>query len=130
MVPGWILAGVNVVSLFSLHRRWLGAAVGHLAMFEMTSAEPMGACAAALRRLGFGADAQHFYSVHVVADAHHQHVAAYKLAGGLVDQRPELARDVLFGGATVMALETEAGQRMIEHRQRDQSSLLVDPPPR
>ncbi|MDK0748951.1 iron-containing redox enzyme family protein, partial [Clostridium perfringens] len=75
VVPGWTLAGVNAVSLFGLHRRWLGAAVGHLAMFEMTSVEPMGASAAALRRLGFGSDARHFYAVHVVADAHHQHVA-------------------------------------------------------
>lgn len=126
-VPGWTLAGVNVVSLFGLHRRWLGAAVGHLAMFEMTSVEPMGASAAALRRLGFGSDAGHFYSVHVVADAHHQHVAADKLAKGLVDQRPELARDVLFGGATVMALEAEAARRMIEAWQHNRSSLVVAP---
>ncbi len=128
VVPGWTLAGVNVVSLFGLHRRWLGAIVGHLAMFEMTSVEPMGASAAALRRLGFGADARHFYSVHVVADAHHQHVAADKLARGLVDQRPELAHDVLFGGAAVMALETEAARRMIDLWERDQSSLLEERP--
>ncbi len=82
VAPGWTLAGVNAVSLFGLHRRWLGAAVGHLAMFEMTSVEPMGASAAALRRLGFGADARHFYSVHVVADAHHQHVAADRARQG------------------------------------------------
>ena len=63
-----------------------------------------------------------------MADAHHQHVAADKLARGLVDQRPELANDVLFGGATVMALETEAARRMIELWERDRSSLLVDPP--
>ncbi|MCZ3389438.1 MAG: iron-containing redox enzyme family protein [Actinomycetia bacterium] len=127
LVPGWTLASVNIVSLFSLHRRWLGAAVGHLALFEMTSVEPMGASAAALRRLGFGADARHFYSVHVVADAHHQHVAADKLAKGLVNQQPELAHDVLFGGAAVMALETEAARRMIELWERDRSSLLGDP---
>lgn len=128
LVPGWTLAGVNVVSLFSLHRRWLGAAVGHLALFEMTSVEPMGASAAALRRLGFGADARHFYSVHVVADAHHQHVAADKLAKGLVDQEPEFAHDVLFGGAAVMALETEAARRMIKAWQSDHSSLLAEQP--
>jgi hypothetical protein len=128
VVPGWTLAGVNAVSLFGLHRRWLGAAVGHLAMFEMTSVEPMGASAAALRRLGFGPDARHFYAVHVVADAHHQHVAADKLARGLVEQRPDLAHDVLFGGAVVMALETEAARRMIEAWERDRSSLLPDHP--
>lgn len=127
VVPGWTLAGVNVVSLFGLHRRWLGAAVGHLAMFEMTSVEPMGASAAALRRHKFGADARHFYSVHVVADAHHQHVAADKLAKGLADQHPDLAPDVLFGGAAVMALEGEAARRMIAAWEQGRSSLLAEP---
>lgn len=128
LAPGWTLASVNIVSLFGLHRRWLGAAVGHLALFEMTSVEPMGASAAALRRLGFGADARHFYSVHVVADAHHQHVAADKLAKGLVNQQPELAHDVLFGGAAAMALETEAARRMIDAWKHNQSSLLAERP--
>jgi hypothetical protein len=124
MIPGWTLAGVNAVSLFGLHRRWLGAAVGHLAMFEMTSVEPMGANAAALRKMGFGSDARHFFAVHVVADAHHQHVAADTLAKGLVDQRPELAHDVLLGAATVMALEGEAAGRLIEAWDHGRRSLL------
>ena len=46
--------------------------VGHLALFEMTSVEPMGRYSVALRRHGAGAAARHFYEVHVVADAHHQ----------------------------------------------------------
>jgi hypothetical protein len=83
----------------------------------------MGASAAALRRHEFGADARHFYSVHVVADAHHQTVAADQLAKGLVDQHPDLAHDVLFGAATVMALEGEAARRMMAAWERDQSSL-------
>ena len=128
VTPGWTLASVNAVSMFGLHRRWLGAVIGHLAVFEMTSVEPMAANAAALRKFGFGSDAQHFFAVHVVADAHHQHVAADALAKGLVDQRPELAHDVLFGGATVMALETEAARRMIDAWQNRGSSLLTAPP--
>jgi hypothetical protein len=127
MIPGWTLAGVNAVSFFGLHRRWLGAVVGHLAMFEMTSVEPMGANAAALRKMGFGADARHFFAVHVVADAHHQNVAADKLAKGLAEQRPELAGDVLFGGATVMTLETEAARRMIDAWEQGRRSLLTSP---
>ena len=39
-IPGHALATVNLMSMFGLHRRWRGAIVGHLAMFEMTSAEP------------------------------------------------------------------------------------------
>ncbi|HEX5018245.1 MAG TPA: iron-containing redox enzyme family protein [Actinomycetes bacterium] len=129
VVPGWTLASTNAVSLFGLHRRWLGAAVGHLALFEMTSVEPMGANAAALRRLGFGPDARHFFSVHVVADAHHQTIAADHLAKGLVEQNPDVARDVLFGAATVMALEGEAARRMLEAWGQGRSSLLPEPSP-
>ena len=123
-LPGYTLAGVNVISLFGLHRRWLGACVGHLAAFEMTSVAPMGKNSAALRRLGFGSDAQHFYDVHVVADAHHQNVAAGDLASGLVEQRPDLAMDVLFGAKSVCALEAHASKRMIEDWEAGRSSLL------
>ena len=125
VLPGSSLAPVNVVSMFGLHRRWLGACVGHLAMFEMTSVAPMGATAAALRRLGFGSDARHFYAVHVVADAHHQHVAADQLARGLVAQDERYAGDVLFGAATVMAVEGEAARRILAAWEDGRSSLLA-----
>src|SRR4051812_8147663 len=54
-VPGVTLATSNLVSMFGLHRRWRGALVGHLAVFEMTSVVPMSRYAATLRRLGLGA---------------------------------------------------------------------------
>ena len=40
--PAAAFASVNTMSLFGLHRRWRGAALGHLAAVEMTSsrAEP------------------------------------------------------------------------------------------
>lgn len=123
-VPGWTLAGSNAVTMFGLHRRWLGAIVGHLAVFEMTSVEPMGANASALRSMGYGPDARHFFAVHVVADAHHQHLAADKLARGLAQQHPELATDILFGGATVMTLEAIAAERMLNAWGEGRSSLL------
>ena len=53
-VPGVTLATVNLMSLFGLHRRWRGAIVGHLALFEMTSSIPNRRYANGLRRLGFG----------------------------------------------------------------------------
>ena len=34
-LPAVTLATVNLMSLFGLHRRWRGAIVGHLALFEM-----------------------------------------------------------------------------------------------
>jgi hypothetical protein len=54
-------------------------------------------------------------------------VAADKLAKGLAEQRPELAGDVLFGGATVMTLETEAARRMIDAWEQGRRSLLTSP---
>ena len=104
-LPGPTLATTNLVSFFGLHRRWRGALVGHLALFEMTSVEPMGRYSRALERFGLSADARRFYDVHVVADAHHEIVAATDLAGGLAETEPALAGDILFGARAVMAVE-------------------------
>ena len=52
LIPGITLATVNLMSLLGLHRRWRGAIVGHLALFEMTSSVPNRRYGAALRRLG------------------------------------------------------------------------------
>jgi hypothetical protein len=41
-IPAVTLATVNLVSLFGMHRRWRGALVGHLAVFEMSSVVPNG----------------------------------------------------------------------------------------
>ena len=53
-LPGVTLATVNLMSLFGLHRRWRGALVGHLALFEMESSVPNRRYANGLRRLGCG----------------------------------------------------------------------------
>ena len=53
-IPGYTLATVNLMSLLGLHRRWRGAIVGHLALFEMTSSIPNRRYANGLRRLGLG----------------------------------------------------------------------------
>jgi hypothetical protein len=97
VLPGVTLSTVNLVSVFGLHRRWLPAMIGHLAGFEMSSVEPMAAYSAALRRLDQPQDACHFFDVHVVADAHHQQVAADDLAAGLVEQQPAAAPLIVWG---------------------------------
>src|SRR5437764_682640 len=53
LIPAVTLATVNQMSLFGLHRRWRGAIVGHLALFEMTSSIPNRRYADGLRRRGF-----------------------------------------------------------------------------
>jgi hypothetical protein len=114
LLPGPTLATVNLVSWFGLHRRLRGALVGHLAVFEMTSVEPMGRYSVALRRHGFGPWARLFYDTHVVADAHHQSVAARDLAGGLAREEPALARDVLFGAQAISALEARFTRSLLD----------------
>jgi hypothetical protein len=126
-LPGTTLATVNLVSYLGLHRRWRGALIGHLAVFEMTSVEPMGRYAAALRRLGLPPSATHFYDVHVVADAHHQVVAATDLAGGLADAEPALAGDILFGARALMAVEQRFAVRLLDSWAEGRSSLHPEP---
>jgi hypothetical protein len=124
LLPATTLAAVNIISFFALHRRWRGALVGHLALFEMTSVEPMGRYSQALRRLGFGPAARHFFEVHVVADAHHERVAAHDLAGGLAKQDPRLSADIVFGARCAMAVEGAFSEFVLGAWQRGKSSLL------
>ncbi len=103
--PGFTLATVNLVSLFGLHRRWRGALIGHLAVFEMTSVIPMGRYAGVCDRFGLPPSARRFYDVHVEADAHHEVIAVTDLASGFAEAEPERSGDVLFGARALMALE-------------------------
>jgi hypothetical protein len=114
LVPGVTLAGVNLLSGFGLHRRRRGALVGHLAAFEMTSSIPNRRYGNAIRRLGYGKAVTDFYDEHVEADAVHESIAAWDLAGGLARDEPDLAEDILFGARALLALEG----RWAEHLMR------------
>jgi hypothetical protein len=126
-IPGVTLATVNVMSLFGLHRRLRGAIVGHLALFEMTSSVPNGRYAQALRRLGHGDRVTAFFDEHVEADAVHENIAAVDLAGGLVRQDPELARDVFFGARSLVAVEARWARHLLESWEAGESSLRASP---
>jgi len=125
-LPGPTLATVNLVSLFGLHRRWRGALVGHLAVFEMTSVGPMGRYAELCDRLGLPEEARRFYDVHVLADAVHEVVASRDLAGGFVAAEPDLAGDVVFGALALMAVEGRFARSMLDTWALARSSLLPD----
>ncbi|HYM56894.1 MAG TPA: iron-containing redox enzyme family protein [Solirubrobacteraceae bacterium] len=124
-VPGFTLATVNLMSLLGLHRRWRGAIVGHLALFEMTSAVPNRRYGNCLRRLGYGPRATAFYDVHVEADAVHESIAAVDLAGGLARQDPRLAADVLWGARALVELEGRFAARLLAAWEEGAGSLLV-----
>ncbi|HEX8689437.1 MAG TPA: iron-containing redox enzyme family protein, partial [Solirubrobacterales bacterium] len=122
-IPGTTIATVNLMSACGLRRSGRGAIVGHLAMFEMTSARPNRRYGNALRRLGFGEEATDFYDEHVEADAVHENIAAYDLAGGLARAEPELAEDILFGARALLELEDRFARRLIASWEANETSL-------
>ena len=130
LIPGVTLATVNLMSWLGLHRRWRGAIVGHLALFEMTSSIPNRRYGDGLRRLGLGPEATLFFDEHVTADAVHENIAAVDLAGGLLEQEPRLRGDVLWGARTLMYLERRWTEHLLDCWQAGRTSLLreVSPP--
>lgn len=103
--PVEILELNNAMSFFGLHRRWRGAGLGHLAVFEATSSIPSRQMAQGLRRLGFPEEMAHYYDEHVEADAVHEQLALRLICDVLVDEEPEQRESVLFGAATCLELE-------------------------
>jgi hypothetical protein len=122
-LPAVTLATVNLMSGFGLHRRRRGAIVGHLAGFEMTSSVPNRRYGNALRRLGFGREATHFYDEHVEADAVHENIAAWDLAGGLAVEEPAVAADILFGARALLQVEARWAHHLMDAWERGESSL-------
>jgi hypothetical protein len=123
-LPGSTLATVNLISLLGLHRRWRAAAVGHLAVFEMTSVEPMGRYSRALERMGVGARGRRFYEVHVHADVRHSVIALERMVGGLLQDEPDLVGDLLFGAAAVLMVEERFTAALLGAWASGRSSLL------
>ena len=123
-IPGVTLATVNLMSLLGLHRRWRGAIVGHLALFEMTSSVPNRRYANGLRRLGHtDPRALEFFEEHVSADAVHEAIAAVDLAGGLARQEPALSADILWGARALVLVEGAWARHVCDAWSRGVSSL-------
>jgi hypothetical protein len=124
VLPGTTLATVNLVSMFALHRRWRAALVGHLAVFEMTSVEPMGRYSNALARFGIGPEGRRFYDEHVTADERHALIARDRMVAGLISAEPELGADLLFGAAAILMLEQGFASHLLDAWANNRSSLL------
>ena len=122
-MPGTTLATDNLPTLFGLHRRWHGACVGHLALFEMTSVVPMARYARALTRVGAPTAAREFYDTHVTADAVHARIALDDMVAGLVEQSPTLAGDVLFGARALVEVERRFAERTLQAWREGTTSL-------
>lgn len=113
-MPAVVLASFNMMSMFGLNRRLLGAIVGHLAAFEMTSSIPSRLYADGLRRLEFDESVTDYYDEHVEADAVHEQIAGRDLAGALAEDRPELLGDILFGAAACLTVDGDVSQEIRE----------------
>jgi hypothetical protein len=100
-----VLEQNNAMSLFGLHRRLRGAALGHLAAFEATSSLPSRRMVQGLERLGFPDEFVDYYAEHVEADAVHEQLAVRVIGGGLLAEEPGLEADLWFGAFTALDLE-------------------------
>ncbi|WP_410595466.1 iron-containing redox enzyme family protein [Amycolatopsis sp. lyj-23] len=122
-VPAATLAVSNMMSLFALHRRLLGALLGQLAVFEMTSSLPNRRYGTGLRRLGYSPAAARYYDEHVQADAVHEQIAAHDLCGGFARHYPEQTGTVLFGAAAGLAVEAHWATQVLAHWAAGRSAL-------
>ncbi len=123
-IPGVTLATVNLMSLFGLHRRLRGSAMGHLAGFELGSARPNRLYGDGLRRLGLGKDVTLFFDEHVEADSVHDMIATYDLAGSLARQEPALAADIVFGARALGLLDSRWADHVLGRWRAGSTSLL------
>lgn len=124
-VPAETLAGVNLMSLFGLHRRLRGSVVGHFAATEITSSPGSGRLAEALERMRAPEACMHFYREHVEADAAHEQVVRHDVVGDLIAREPHLERDVVFGIRARDVVENRLADHVMSRWLAGQTSLLA-----
>jgi hypothetical protein len=123
--PAQMLAVVNLMSLFGLHRALRGSLIGHFATVEITSSPGSARLAAAMRRTGAGRAAEFFYTEHVEADAVHEQVVRREVIGGLLEDEPHLEADIAFGVDATVHLEDRLGDHLLGAWRHKKSSLHV-----
>ncbi len=104
----------TTLSMFGLHRRLRGAAMGHLAAFEMSSSIPARKIVQGLGRLGLDGAMVGYYDEHVEADAIHEQVAAHAICGTLAEDEPDQAAEILFGAFTCLDLEARVARTLLD----------------
>ncbi|MBO3751708.1 iron-containing redox enzyme family protein [Streptosporangiaceae bacterium NEAU-GS5] len=122
VAPAEMLAVVNMMSMFGLHRSLRGALVGHFAAAEITSSPGARRMARCLARLGVD---PLFYTEHIEADAVHEQVMRRDVIGDLLRREPDLATDVVFGAQATEWLEGRFGELVLDRWRSGRSSLLL-----
>ncbi|BDB45473.1 MULTISPECIES: iron-containing redox enzyme family protein [Mycobacterium] len=123
VVPAETLAAVNLMSLFGLHRKLRGAAVGHFASTEITSPPGSRRMVQALQRMQAPEACVEFYREHVEADAVHEHVVRRDVVGDLVTREPQLDGDIVFGIRAHALVEDRLADVLMAAWARGESSL-------
>ena len=113
-MPATTLAVNNLMSLFGLHRRLRGAALGHLAAFESTSSVPCRRIAAGIERVGLPEATAAYFHEHVEADSAHEQVAVRDICGVFLAQEPDQLPEVLLGVAACVLLDAPAAEDLLE----------------
>ncbi|MGW4325149.1 iron-containing redox enzyme family protein [Nocardia sp. NPDC004573] len=122
-VPAPMLALVNMMSLFGLHRSWRGALVGHFATVEITSPPGAQRLVEALERLDADPACVLFYREHVEADAVHEQVMRTGVIGDLLRREPALTGSVAFGIQVTNLLEDRFADHVLASWRSGGSSL-------
>ena len=112
-VPAEALAVVNLMSLFGLHRRHRGAAVGHFAATEITSSPGSRVLLDALQRMDAPLPCRQFYREHIEADAVHEQVLRTQVVGDLINREPHLEPDVVFGMRAFGVVEDRLADHLV-----------------
>ncbi|MFE7745571.1 iron-containing redox enzyme family protein [Nocardia sp. NPDC057455] len=123
VVPAPMLALVNMMSLFGLHRVWRGALVGHFATVEITSPPGAQRLVQALERLDADPACVLFYREHVEADAVHEQIMRTEVIGDLLRREPELTESVAFGIQVTNLLEDRFADHVLGSWHAGRSSL-------
>lgn len=124
-VPACALAPVNMMSLFGLHRRWRAALAGHFTAAEITTGPSAQRMDNALARLDAAAPSRLFYTEHIEADAVHEQVMRREVVGGLLEQNPDLAGDIVFGIQATDLLEQRFADHLLQSWAAGRSSLRL-----
>ena len=126
VVPGYVLASNNAMSLFGLNRRLQGASMGHLGAFEATSSLPCKKFAGGIRRLGLPEVVAEYFDEHVEADAVHEQLAFRDICAGLVESGQADEADVVLGATVCLMMDTLVGERLLDAWQVGRSALRAD----
>ncbi len=108
-----VLEQNNLMSMLGLGRRFLPAALGHLAAFEVTSAVPSRRFARGLERLGMPDPMVAYFREHMVADAVHEQVAVRQMLGSYLARHPGQVHDVFWGAAACLLAEGASGEAIL-----------------